>query len=651
MKKTVLIAFSLLFSLGISAQNDPTIMTINDKKITQSEFLQIYLKNNPDPKFDKASLDEYMELFTKFKLKVSEAEALGYDTIPKLVKELDGYKKQLALPYLIDSAKNESLIKEAYDRTKHEIKASHILIKLSPNPSPEDTLKAYNRIIELKKRIENGEDFAMVAMGKDGSEDPSVSSNGGNLGYFTAFQMVYPFEDVAFKTPVGKISDPLRTRFGYHIVKVVDKREARGTIETAHIMVSVSSTATGDLVEEAEAKIKEIYALLQKGENFEDLVEQYSDDPSSNKKDGVLPAFGTGATTRMVTEFEDAAFALKSDGDYSSPIRTDYGFHIIKRISLTPVSTYEDMKDMLEGKVAKDERSKSTQNSFVEKLKKEYNYQDKTKKTLKWFVDHIDSNYFLGNLDISSLKTNTALFVIDGKEFKQQDFAVFLKSQGRRSVVEDPAIVVKKQFKAWEKQEILNYEESKLAGKYPAYKALTTEYHDGILLYEIMSDKVWNKAMKDTTGLKAFYEANKENYRWGNRISGDIYECNSKEIAQEVLKLTKIDSLTSSKIVRKINETSELNVRNRNGKFETEKVNYLNGKTFKVGVNEPFEFDGKFYVVEVEELLAPTLKEFNEAKGSITSDYQNQLEKDWLQELKAKHPITINTEALYSIGK
>lgn len=651
MKKTVLIAFSLLFSLGLSAQNDPTIMTIDNKKITQSEFLQIYLKNNPNPQYDKASLDEYMELFTKFKLKVAEAEALGYDTIPKLVKELDGYKKQLALPYLVDSAKNESLIKEAYDRTKNEIKASHILIKLTPNASPEDTLKAYNRIIALKKRIENGEDFAMVAMGKDGSEDPSVANNGGNLGYFTAFQMVYPFEDAAYKTPIGKMSAPFRTRFGYHIVKVFDKREARGTIETAHIMVSVSKTADETAVKEAEAKAKEIYELLQKGEKFEDLVGQYSDDPSTNSKDGVLPAFGTGSTTRMVTEFEDAAYALKNDGDYSAPIRTDYGFHIIKRLSLTPVSTYNEMKDVLESKVAKDERSKTTQDSFVAKLKKEYGYQDKTKKTLKWFVDHIDSNYFLGNLDISSLKTDLPLFSIDGKDFKQQDFAKFLQSQGRRSQKEDPAVVVNKQLRAWEKQEILDYEESKLPGKYPAYKALTTEYHDGILLYEIMSDKVWNKAMKDTTGLKAFYEKNKENYKWGDRISGDIYECNSKEVAQDVLKLTKIDTLTSSKIVRKINETSELNVRNRNGKFEIEKVNYLSGKTFKVGINDIFEADGKFYVVKVEELLKPTLKEFNEAKGSITSDYQNQLESDWLIELKAKHPITINKEALYSVGK
>jgi len=240
---------------------------------------------------------------------------------------------------------------------------------------------------------------------------------------------------------------------------------------------------------------------------------------------------------------------------------------------------------------------------------------------------------------------------MDGKEFKQQDFAKYIQFQGRRSQQEDSKNVVAKHYKAWEKQTILDYEESKLASKYPAYKALTSEYHDGILLYEIMSDKVRNKAMKDTTGLKAFYEANKANYQWGKRISGTIYECNTAKVAEDVFKLAKIDSMSSSKINRQINKESELNVRDRSGKFEIEKLSYLNGRSINPGLNAPFEVDGKFFVVNVEEIIAPMQKEFNEAKGSITSDYQTYLEKEWLNELKVKHPITINKEALYSVGK
>ena len=240
-----LIAFALTLMIGTSVfGQDPVIMTINGKKITKSEFLQIYLKNNDNPKYDQASLDEYVELFKRFKLKVAEAELLGYDTIPKLVRELDGYEKQLARPYLIDSSKNESLIREAYDRTVNEVRASHILIRCEQNASPADTLIAYNKIMALKKRIEKGEPFDRVAKGPGGSEDPSVKNNGGDLGYFNAFQMVYPFEDAAYSTPVGSLSAPFRTRFGYHIVNVVDKRPARGTIETAHLMISIDQNAT-----------------------------------------------------------------------------------------------------------------------------------------------------------------------------------------------------------------------------------------------------------------------------------------------------------------------------------------------------------------------------------------------------------------------
>lgn len=254
MKKIIVLLLIFTGIQGAIAQNDPVVMEIDGKPVTKSEFLQIYLKNNPSPKFDQASLDEYVEMFTKFKLKVAEAEKLGYDTIPKLKKELDGYRKQLALPYLIDSVENQAMVSQAYDRIKNEVRASHILIRVDANASPKDTLAAYNKIMALKARIEKGEDFASVAKMKNGSEDPSAASNGGDLGYFTAFQMVYPFEEKAFTTSIGQVSDPFRTRYGYHIVKVTDKRPSRGTIRVAHIMVSTGKEATTEAKANAEKK-------------------------------------------------------------------------------------------------------------------------------------------------------------------------------------------------------------------------------------------------------------------------------------------------------------------------------------------------------------------------------------------------------------
>ncbi len=649
MKKHFLLLSLLFISITSFGQTDPIIMEVGKNKITKSEFLQIYLKNNPSPVYDTKSLDEYMELFSKFKLKVAEAEALGYDTLPKLKKELDGYRKQLAAPYLIDSAKNEAMVQEAYQRTKTELRASHILVRMEPSALPADTLIAFNKIMALKTKIDKGEKFADVA--RLSSEDPSAKSNFGDLGFFTAFQMVYPFEEKAYNTKIGSVSKPVRTRFGYHLINVVDSRPARGTMKTAHIMVAASKNASITDVEAAKKKIDEIYSKLEKGEKFEDLVKSYSDDPSSNSKEGVLPAFGTGTTTRMVTSFEDAAFALKKNGDFSAPIKTEYGYHIIKRVEWTDVPKFETAKKELQTKVNKDERAMKTQDSYVLKLKAAYNYKNKSKKTISWFNSNVDSTFFQGKWKADKLKSDKVLFVLDGKKHTQKSFAEFLERNQRGVNKDNIPLIVKNQYVKWEKEVVLGYEESKLQEKYPDFKALINEYHDGIILYEIMTDKVWDKAMKDTVGLKTFFKENRTNYVWGNRVDAVVYECANKQIAENVFKLIKNDTINSKNVLDIINKESELNLRVRTNKFDKEQTLYLKDKNLTKGVNAPYEFDGKFYVLKVSDLLPPAQKELNEAKGAITSDYQNYLELKWLEELAEKHPITINKTVLYSLGK
>ncbi len=650
MKKIISLFVSVLFVQILVAQKEQVVMEINGKPVTKSEFLQIYLKNNNDPKYDKQTLDDYVEMFKKFKLKVAEAEALGYDTIPKLKKELEGYKKQLATPYLIDSVENRYLVEQAYERIKTEVRASHILVRVDANASPKDTLAAYNRILTLKKRIEKGEDFATVAKMKSGSEDPSAVNNGGDLGFFTAFQMVYAFEEKAYTTAMGSISEPFRTRFGYHILKVTDKRPARGTIKTAHLMVAVPKDATQEVKDNAEKKINELYEKLSKGEKWEDLVALHSDDPSSSKKGGELAAFGSGTTQRMVTSFEDAAFALKTDGEISKPIRTDYGFHIVKRLEWKDVAPYLTMKKELQGRVNKDERSKKTQDSFVAKLKTNYGYKYAGDKSLKWFVNNLDSTYYLGKWNAGSLKSNNTLFKLNGTAFTQKSFADYLVKNYRGIKRDESKTVVKAQYKAWEKSEILNFEEKLLPEKYPDFKALINEYHDGIILYEIMSDKVWNKAVKDTTGLKDFFAKNRANYMWPKRLDATVYECLNKDIAVKVVGMLKNDTINSKDVLDVVNKDSELNLKVRMNKFDLDQTNFLKDKTFNKGVNPAFEFEGKIYVVKVNEVLSPMPKEFSEAKGIATSDYQTYLEKTWLDELKAKYPIKINNEVLYNLG-
>lgn len=654
MKNIFLFILALGLTFNLFGQTDAIIMEIDGKPVTKSEFLQIYLKNNNDPKYDKETMDEYMELFRKFKLKVAEAEALGYDTVPRLKKELEGYRKQLATPYLTDSSMNQIMVKESYDRVSEEIRASHILLRLNPDVIPKDTLLAYNRLIKMRKEIMDGKDFEMVAKGKSGSEDPSVKDNGGDLGYFTAFQMVTPFEDAAYTTPIGEVSMPIRTKFGYHIIQVVDKRPARGTITAAHIMVTKGDNSGAE--EEgssasAKKKIDEIYMRLKNGEDFEGLAKQFSDDPSTNSKGGVLPTFGSGTTTRMVTNFEDAAFSIQEDGGICEPIQTQYGWHIIKRLNLLPLASFDKMKKELENRVSRDDRAKRTQDSFVKKLKQDYSYKAKSVRRVNYFKNVIDSTYFAGEFKADQVKKNKLLYKIDGQKIRQSEFAGFLAKTYRTQPQQSVETLVDNQYKEFEKSQILGYEESKLEMKYPAFKSLMQEYHDGILLYEVMSDKVWNKGMKDTTGLKTFFENNREDYMWGARYDAMVYECLNMDVAKQVSDMTKNDTITSKHVIDKINAESQLNLSVKTNKFEVDKTPFLTNANLKKGINPVYSFEEKYYVVKVENILPAGMKELNETRGAVTSDYQNYLEKEWLMEIEKKHPVIIYTEVLYNLNK
>lgn len=650
MKRVLFGILTLVFSAAYG-QKDPVILKVNGEKITKSEFLQIYLKNNPNPKYDQASMDEYMDLFKKFKLKVIEAEALGYDTIPKLKREFEGYKRQLAIPYLIDSAQNDSLVREAYFRTVNEVRCSHILVKIDPSATPADTLAAYNRILGLKARIDKGEDFASVAKMKNGSDDPSAATNGGDLGYFTAFQMVYPFEDMAYKTPVGSVSAPFRTRFGYHILKTTGLRPSRGSIKTAHLMISVAKDADQATKDNAKKKVDEIYQKLKDGAKWEEMVAMYSDDPGTSKKGGELPMFGSGTTQRMVPEFEEAAFALQADGEFSTPLKTNYGYHIIKRLERKDVAAFEAMKKELQTKVNKDERSKKTQDSFVRKLKAKYKYTAGPKENLAWFEANLDSTYFMGKWNAKELKSNKTLFTLDGVSFGQQQFARYLEKNYRALKKDESKMTVASQYRNWEKAAVLEYEELLLPAKYPDYRALINEYHDGILLYEVMSDKVWNKAVKDTAGLRAYFLGNRDKYMWPARLEATVYECLNLGVANEVASMIVNDTVTSKHVIEKINKDTELNLKVKMNKFDPETTAFLKGKSLSMGVNKTYEFEGKLYVVKVTNMLPVMKKEFSEAKGSATSDYQNFLEKNWLESLTSKYKVKVNKKVLYNLGK
>lgn len=627
--------------LSLQAQDKKaTVLTIEGENITLEEFENIFRKNNRDSVITKAALDEYMELFINFKLKVKEAKKLGLDTVAKFKTELDGYRITLSRPYLTDGDMLNGMIQEAYERMKSEVRASHILIKLDPNATPEDTLKAYNRALDVRAKLLSGEDFATLA--KKTSDDPSAKDNGGDLGYFTAFQMVYQFEDAAYATAVGEVTMPVRTRYGYHILKVFDKRTARGEVQVAHIMIKEKKEDGG--AEKAKARAEEIYQKAIAGENFAELASKYSEDGSSAKSGGELPWFGTN---KMVNEFEDAAFALKKDGDISAPVKTSYGWHIIKRLGARSIGTFAEMEKEIKNKVSKDGRAEKTKASFLKKLKKQYNFTF-DEKLLEEIALKADTNIFNGKWNLSKKDLQKTLFSFDGKVYKVEYLHSLLSKRDKMKVKMTPKEYVIYEGKLSGDNQIMRHEDSKLEEKHTAFRLLMNEYREGILLFELTDQKVWSKAVKDSVGLQKFFDENQSKFMWPKRRDAVIYTCANEEMAKEVRKLIE-SGKSNAEIVEQINKNSQLNLQIEEGVFSEEEKDVLANTAWATGLSQNIPYNGQVVIVNVKAVVPETPKKLSETRGIVTSEYQNYLEKKWIEELRSKYKYQVKKEVLYSV--
>jgi peptidyl-prolyl cis-trans isomerase SurA len=648
--KNVLVVLVTLWSAVAVAQNNEVLLTIDNEQITAQEFLAIYNKNNVEiESAQKKSMEEYLELFINFKLKVHEAQRQGLDTTSAFQSELNGYVQQLGQPYLVDNQFTEALIQEAYDRLQYEVNASHILVKLPENPSPKDTLAAYNKAMKIYEQAKTDSDFTSLAVRN--SDDPSVKQNGGDLGYFSAFRMVYPFESAAFNTPVGSVSKPVKTSFGYHILYVKDKRPARGEIKAAHIMVVANSKSTPDELARAEKKINEIYAQLEAGKSFREMAISYSDDRGSAQKGGDLGWFGAG---RMVKSFEDAAFAIPENGAYSKPFQTQFGWHIVLREDLRKIGSFEEERAGIAKKVKQDKRSQGSEHALAVKLLKEYKVKT-YQKNVNAFNAFIDSTYFQAQWNDSVAMTKKApVMVINDKTYgqgkityTQKDFAIFLKNKMRRRQAVNMELFLSEQFSQFVDAKIIAFESTILDQKYPEYKALVTEYHDGILLFEIMESQVWKKAMEDSAGLEAFYQAHQSEYMWNERVSAKIYTCGTEEAFNNTLKMIE-ENATDSAIHVTNNVNSELAVSIAIGKYQKEDMQVLASVPWEVGVHQVTD-NGKYVIVNITEVLAPETKDLDDVRGLVTSAYQDELDTQWIEALRQQFAYTVNQEVFDSI--
>ncbi|AMJ66997.1 peptidylprolyl isomerase [Hymenobacter sp. PAMC 26628] len=522
----------------------PAVETLGPVAVPTSEFAYVYRKNNGTAAdySTRASVAEYLDLYTNFRLKVLEAERRGLDTTQAFKRELEGYRQQLAQPYLTEKSVTDQLVREAYDRLGQEVSAAHILIRVAPDAAPADTLAAYQKAMALRQQVVGGADFGALA--RQQSEDPSAKENGGSLGYFTAMQMVYPFETAAYKTPVGQVSPPIRTRFGYHLIKVNDRRAAQGEIKVAHLMVRVNTHAPAADSLTAKKKIDELYARLRKGEGWDKLVAQFSEDAGSAANGGELPPFGTG---RMIPSFEATAFRLQKPGDIAPPVQTPYGWHIIKLLERQPVPAFATMETTLKNKVAKDSRSELNRAAFLKRIRQEDQFLEiPAAKTQA--LARADTSLIAGRFKYTALATpadakrkkasgadNLVLFTIKQQPYYVRDFLQYVAQNQRPRPGAQPALVMEQLYDQYVDQRLTDFEKNSLDTKYEDYRMLAKEYRDGILLFQLMDEKVWSKAIEDSVGLKKFFAANQEKYQWGPRAQATVVSAATPALRKEAM--------------------------------------------------------------------------------------------------------------------
>ncbi len=509
--------------------------------------MYVYNKNNLNQEpTNESAIDDYLELFINFKLKVREAEALGLHKDSSFIKELEGYQKQLAAPYLTETRILDSLAMVTYERLKTEVNASHILIRVAKEASPEDTLQAFERIEQLSEMIDrNGKDFEQLAF--EYSEDPSAKQNRGNLGYFTAMQMVYPFEEAVYRLPVDSVSKPIRTDFGYHLIKVNDKRPSQGRIQVSHILVRTQPDINQEDSVLAAKRAQEIYTKAINGGDWDLLCRQFSEDVGTKMKGGKLPWFKTGDISNIPT-FEKAAFSIQQPGEISKPVKTAYGWHIIRLDARQGLEPFEQLEQKIRSNLSSNSRARLNQNELVKRLKEENRFKESQQvvdNALEFGNETLNKGAWKAQEHWNHL--DQVLFTIEKSEYLVRDFYHYIeKNQPLKSETEVLAMM-RSAYDQYVSDCLISYEENHLGEKHYDYKMLMKEYRDGILLFQLMESKVWNQAIQDTTGLKNFFNEHQDRYQWGTRASATIYNVDSETSINEVRKFLERGYLTYNK--------------------------------------------------------------------------------------------------------
>ena len=667
MKKFIsIVLVSLIASFTFAQQDNDIVLEVAGEKIPKKTFIEMYQRNNPNPdkKINNKDLDEYLDLFINFKLKLAEAKKLGLDTMPAYVQEVDTYRKQLIEPYLNDKTVTEELVKEAYERTKEIIRASHILIIIPTNATPKDTLEAYNKALDIRKRILKGENFGDLAV--QFSEDPSVKDqetnegqnkirgNRGDLGYFTSFSMIYPFETACYNLKVNEVSMPIRSQRGYHIIKLTDRKPAPfSTATIAHIWVNFDSHSSP---QECKDIINKAYAEIQNNILFDSIVTKYSDDRYSSKSQGVL---ASQRVVNMPVEYTDMIINTPVK-EYSKPFETRYGWHIIKPISLVPVKSLENQRKEIEQRIGRDVRSYRTIEEFIKKNKIEYNFQEDLKK-LSAINKIVTDSIFKDKWEVpEDFIGDEVIFTIGDYSFTQKDLAQEIENLQQVQTPEYIPTYVNNLYNKIANEKVLAYADSKLESKHPELKTTVDEFRDGILIFTITDKFVWNKSIVDSIGLDKFFDKNKSKYQWKERadvtifsISNEIDLLKAKKVIEKGVKKNKSNEEIKDLLAKtfKIKSDTSKYFDYKWNKFEKRDSKIVDKTNWKEGVSDIIEFDNekKKYIVITHKILSPSQKTLEESKGIATSDYQEYLEDEWIKKLRKDYTYKVYDNVFNSI--
>lgn len=650
-----LTGFLLLAAATLSAQSDdPVLFTVNGNPVRSSEFKYIYAKTNQQgADFSESSLRDYLDLYVKFKLKVQKARDMKLDTVSATRSELEGYRRQLANSYLVDKEVTDKLIRETYERMKQDVDISHIFIACDRAAKAADTLKAYNRALNLLRMIKAGAAFDQIAI--DSSQDKSAKENRGNLGFITAMlpDGYYQLERAIYSAGPGSLLGPIRSNSGYHLVKVNGFRPARGEMEVSHILFRKDQK---DPSKNNAVKMRadSIYKALvaDKFVNWETFSALFSDDKVTANKGGYLGFF---SINQYQKPFEEAAYSLKNDGDVSAPIETSIGWHIIKRNSARPLQAFELAKRALTERVKRDGRNEVAKQSMIARIKRDGNAKEYPEVLAKWAAKQVDTVFLTFRWKPDPAQPQDVLIRYgQDKAFTVAEFENYCANASRERMRGggNPIMeTIDKLYKGWTDETAMQYEESQLERKYPDFKSLMREYEEGILLFEALKINVWDRANTDSVGLQAYFDKNlKEKYKWDERARVTIYTVKSDDAKV----LSKVRGLAAKKpaaeVVKKMNKKTEVvHVLERlyeKGKTKDFPENWQAGQMTDAKVDAGSK-TATFQ--KIEEITPPTSKNLNEARGYAVADYQDFLEKEWIEQLRKEYPVKIEEKVLLSL--